>query len=398
MLAQQPGRAETGVDENDGLRSALEVIALVRAHHVEDVDTFSLVRAYLQKGTINGMLREVLEDDYTRYMDESAFNRMREDTLQGEFGGIGIMVGIRDEKLTIISPISGTPGFRAGLRGGDLIRKIDDQSTENMSLEEAVSLMRGPEGEPVILTIQRGDEEWDVAIVRAIIEVPSVERWDVITSADVPHLNGSVGYVQLSNFNEKTMAQMNQALSALQDAGVQGLVLDLRNNGGGLLTTALQLADRFIAEGPLVHVVSANEQRRTYVAERQGTFPSMPMVVLVNEYSASASEILAGALRDNGIATLVGTTTFGKGSVQTVVPLRGGAGLALTTAHYETAGGHFIHGIGITPDVIVEIPEEELEALYERVDDERVNLDDVQLQKALEVLSELMSGRNRPAA
>lgn len=398
MLAQQPGRAETGVDENDGLRSALEVIALVRAHHVEGVDTFSLVRAYLQKGTINGMLREVLEDDYTRYMDESAFNRMREDTLQGEFGGIGIMVGIRDEKLTIISPISGTPGFRAGLRGGDLIRKIDDQSTENMSLEEAVSLMRGPEGEPVILTIQRGDEEWDVAIVRAIIEVPSVERWDVITSADVPHLNGSVGYVQLSNFNEKTMAQMNQALSALQDAGVQGLVLDLRNNGGGLLTTALQLADRFIAEGPLVHVVSANEQRRTYVAERQGTFPSMPMVVLVNEYSASASEILAGALRDNGIATLVGTTTFGKGSVQTVVPLRGGAGLALTTAHYETAGGHFIHGIGITPDVVVEIPEEELEALYERVDDERVNLDDVQLQKALEVLSELMSGRNRPAA
>lgn len=398
MLAQQPGRAETGVDENDGLRSALEVIALVRAHHVEDVDTFSLVRAYLQKGTINGMLREVLEDDYTRYMDEAAFNRMREDTVQGEFGGIGIMVGIRDEQLTVISPIVGTPGFRAGLRGGDLIRKVDDQATDNMSLEEAVSLMRGPEGEPVILTIQRGDEVWDVAIVRAIIEVPSVERWDVITPADVPHLHGSVGYIQLSNFNERTMAQMNQALNGLQTAGVEGLVLDLRNNGGGLLTTALQLADRFIAEGPLVHVVSANDQRRTYVAEPQGTFPPMPMVVLVNEFSASASEILAGALRDNGVAVLVGNTTFGKGSVQTVVPLRGGAGLALTTAHYETAGGHFIHGTGITPDVIVEIPEEELDALYERMDEDGVNLDDIQLQRALEVLSELMSGRRRPAA
>lgn len=398
MLAQQPGRAETGVDENDGLRSALEVIALVRAHHVEDVDTFSLVRAYLQKGTINGMLREVLEDDYTRYMDEAAFNRMREDTVQGEFGGIGIMVGIRDEQLTVISPIVGTPGFRAGLRGGDLIRKVDDQATDNMSLEEAVSLMRGPEGEPVILTIQRGDEVWDVAIVRAIIEVPSVERWDVITPADVPHLHGSVGYIQLSNFNERTMAQMNQALNGLQTAGVEGLVLDLRNNGGGLLTTALQLADRFIAEGPLVHVVSANDQRRTYVAEPQGTFPPMPMVVLVNEFSASASEILAGALRDNGVAVLVGNTTFGKGSVQTVVPLRGGAGLALTTAHYETAGGHFIHGTGITPDVIVEIPEEELDALYERMDENGVNLDDIQLQRALEVLSELMSGRRRPAA
>src|SRR5690625_2676322 len=159
MLAQQqPGQAESGLEENDGLRTALEVIALVRAHHVEDVDTFSLVRSYLQKGTINGMLRDVLEDDYTRYMDAGAFKRMQDDTVHGEFGGIGIMVGIRDEKLTIIAPIVGTPGFRAGLRGGDLIKIVDEQPTENMSLEEAVSLMRGPEGEPVVLTIQRGDE------------------------------------------------------------------------------------------------------------------------------------------------------------------------------------------------------------------------------------------------
>lgn len=398
MLAQQPGRAETGMRENDSLRTALEVIALVRAHHVEDVDTFSLVRAYLQKGTINGMLREVLVDDYTRYMDQPAFTRMQEDTVQGEFGGIGIMVGIRDERLTIISPIIGTPGFRAGLRGGDLILRVDGQATDNMSLEEAVSMMRGPEGETVVLTVQRGDDVWDVSVVREIIEVPSVERWQVITPQQAPQLSGSVGYIQLSNFNEKTMAQMNEALEGLLDAGVQGLVLDLRNNGGGLLTTALQLADRFIERGPLAHVVGANNQRRTYVAEPEGTFPSMPMVVLVNEYSASASEILAGALRDHDLAVLVGTTTFGKGSVQTVVPLRGGAGLALTTAHYETAGGHFIHGTGITPDVVVEIPEDEIEALYERLDEDGVNLDDIQLQKALEVLSELMAARLSPAA
>ncbi len=398
MLAQQPGRAETGPEENDGLRSALEVIALVRAHHVEDVDTFTLVRAYLQKGTINGMLREVLEDDYTRYMDSAAFTRMQEDSVHGQFGGIGIMVGIRDEKLTIISPIGGTPGFRAGLRGGDLIRMIDGQATENMSLEEAVSLMRGPEGEPVVLTIQRGDELREVAIVRAIIEVPSVERTEVVTPADVPYLTAPVGYVQLSNFNEKTIPQMDAALARLLDAGVQGLVLDLRNNGGGLLSTALQLADRFIEDGPIVHVVSANNQRRTYLAQSEGTFPSMPMVVLVNEFSASASEILAGALRDNNLALLVGATTFGKGSVQTVVPLRGGAGLALTTAHYETAGGHFIHGVGITPDVVVELPEEEQDLLYERRGDDGLNLNDTQLRRALEVLSELMSGRMRPAA
>lgn len=398
MLAQQPGRAETGSGENEGLRSALEVIALVRAHHVEKVDTFSLVRAYLQTGTINGMLREVLEDGYTRYMDRAAFTRMQEDSLHGQFGGIGIMVGIRNERLTIISPISGTPGSRAGLRSGDLIRMIDGQSTENMSLEEAVSMMRGPEGEPVVLTIQRGEEMLEVAVIRETIEVPSVERAEVIAPEDMPGLRGPVGYILLSNFNEKTMPQMNQALDKLQAAGVQGLVLDLRNNGGGLLSTALELADRFIERGPIVHVVSSDNQRRTYVAQPEGTFPSMPMVVLVNEYSASASEILAGALRDNDVAVLVGTTTFGKGSVQTVVPLRGGAGLALTTAHYETAGGHFIHGIGITPDYVVELPEEQQDLLYERGADEGVNLEDVQLRRALEVLSELMGGRLRPAA
>jgi len=372
-------------------------MALVHVYHVEDVDMFSLVRAYLQKGTINGMLREVLEDDYTRYMDRNAFARMQEDTVQGEFGGIGIVVGVRDGRLTIISPISGTPGFRAGLRGGDWILKVDGYETEFMSQDEAVSMMRGPVGEPVVLTIQRGDEVWDVTIIREKIEVPSVERWTVITPDDVPHLAGPVGYIQLSNFNEKTMPQMNEALDRLLAAGIQGLILDLRNNGGGLLSTALQLADRFIENGPLVHVVSANNQRRTYMAEAEGTFPSMPMVVLVNQYSASASEIVAGALRDNGVAVLVGTQTFGKGSVQTVLPLRGGAGLALTTAHYETAGGHFIHGVGITPDVIVEVPDELLDTLYLSYDG-GVNLDDVQLQKALEVLSDMMRARLSPAA
>jgi len=397
VLLQQPGRAQTEAGRSESLATALEVMALVHVYHVEDVDMFSLVRAYLQKGTINGMLREVLEDDYTRYMDRNAFARMQEDTVQGEFGGIGIVVGVRDGRLTIISPISGTPGFRAGLRGGDWILKVDGYETEFMSQDEAVSMMRGPVGEPVVLTIQRGDEVWDVTIIREKIEVPSVERWTVITPDDVPHLAGPVGYIQLSNFNEKTMPQMNEALDRLLAAGIQGLILDLRNNGGGLLSTALQLADRFIENGPLVHVVSANNQRRTYMAEAEGTFPSMPMVVLVNQYSASASEIVAGALRDNGVAVLVGTQTFGKGSVQTVLPLRGGAGLALTTAHYETAGGHFIHGVGITPDVIVEVPDELLDTLYLSYDG-GVNLDDVQLQKALEVLSDMMRARLSPAA
>src|SRR5690606_7361758 len=235
-------------------------------------------------------------------------------------------------------------------------------------------------------------------VIRETIEVPSVERAEAIAPEDMPGLRGPGGYILLSNFNEKSMPQMKHGLDQPQAAGVRGRVLELRNNGGGVRSTGLGLADRCIERGPIVHVVSSDNQRRTYVAQPGGTFPSMPMVVLVNEYSASASEILAGALRDNDVAVLVGTTTFGKGSVQTVVPLRGGAGLALTTAHYETAGGHFIHGIGITPDYVVELPEEQQDLLYERGADEGVNLEDVQLRRALEVLSELMGGRLRPAA
>lgn len=389
LLAQQ-ANAPDG-QESEGLRNVLEVIALLKAYHVEDVGTFDFVRAYLQKGTINGMLRETLNDDYTRYMDPRAFARTREDTVEGEFGGIGIMVGMRNERLTVIAPIVGTPGFRAGLRGGDLITKVDEYPTDHMSLDEAVSLMRGVIDTEVELTIARGDEELVVPIVRGLIQVQSVEVATVITPHQVPSLPAPVGYIQLSNFNEKTMGQMNEALLKLQRGGMQGLIFDLRNNGGGLLNTALELADRFVADGPLLHVVDANKQRTTYVARQEGTLPALPIVVLVNEFSASASEILAGALRDNDVAVLVGTTTFGKGSVQTVVPLKGGAGLAVTTAHYETAGGHFIHGTGIEPDVLVEMPEEDMDAFYDRLDSEDVNLDDVQLQKALEVLSDLLS-------
>lgn len=396
LLAQQASKAE--VSEGDGLRHVLEVIALLKAYHVEDVATMDLVKAYLQKGTINGMLRETLDDDYTRYMDARAFERTRTDTVEGEFGGIGIMVGIRDEKLTIIAPIVGTPGFEAGLRGGDLITEVEGNSTEHMSLDEAVSLMRGPVGEPITLTILRGEESREVSVVRALIQVQSVETAAMITPQQVPNLPGPVGYIHISNFNEKTMGQVNEALDELERGGMEGLVLDLRNNGGGLLTTALELADRFVEEGPLLHVVAADKQRTTYVAQRQGTLAPTPIVMLVNEFSASASEILAGALRDNNIALLVGTTTFGKGSVQTVVPLRGGAGLAVTTAHYETAGGHFIHGTGIVPDVEVEISEEELEQLYDQLAQEGVNLDDVQLLRALEVLSELMQKARQEAS
>jgi len=195
-----------------------------------------------------------------------------------------------------------------------------------------------------------------------------------------------------------TVRQFDRAAEQLLAAGVQGLILDLRNNPGGLLTSALELADRFLDGGPIVHVVSATGERRTYNASAGASLPGMPLVVLVNQFSASAAEILAGALRDNDLAVLVGDVTFGKGSVQTVVPLRDGSGLTLTTAHYETAGGHFIHDTGIVPDVVVQIPEEELEEYYLSFDQEELNFSDPQLQRALEVLNGLMAQGRRRAA
>jgi len=397
LLAQQR-TDDGGPGQRASLGTVLEVIALLRSYHVEDVDTLTLVRAYLRTGTIDGMLRESLEDDYTRYMTPQAYSRFQEDTVRAEFGGIGIMVGIRNERLTIIAPIAGTPGMRAGLRGGDLIVRIDGQPTEHMSLEEAVALMRGPEGERVVLTIERGEEIFDVEIIRDRIQAISVQRWDVITPEQAPELSAPVGYIHLSSFNEATARQFDRAAAELREAGVHGLVLDLRHNPGGLLTAALELADRFLDGGPIVHVVSANGERRTYTASPGTALPPMPMVVLLDQHSASASEILAGALRDNGLAVLVGETTFGKGSVQTVVPLRDGSGLTLTTAHYETAGGHFIHDIGIEPDVRVPVPEEELEAFYLRFDSQELDLTDPQLRRALEVLDGLMAEGQRQAA
>lgn len=397
LLAQQRTE-DTGPGQQASLGTVLEVIALLSTYHVEDVDTISLVRAYLKTGTIEGMLKETIEDDYTRYMTPQAYSRFQEDTVRGEFGGIGIMVGIRNERLTIISPIAGTPGMRAGLRGGDLIVKIDGQPTEHMSLEEAVSLMRGPEGQRVVLTIQRGEEVFDVEIIRDRIQNVSVQRYEVLTPEKVPQLSAPVGYIYLSNFNEVTARQFDRAAAELREAGVKGLILDLRHNPGGLLTAALEVADRFLDSGPMVHVVSANGERRTYNASPGTALPPMPIVVLVNQFSASAAEILAGALRDNGLAVLVGETSFGKGSVQTVVPLRDGSGLTMTTAHYETAGGHFIHEIGIVPDIVVKIPEEELEEFYLRLEQEELDLTDPQLQRALEVLNGLMlEGQQRAA-
>lgn len=391
--------------EGDGVlsdfRTLVEVLALLKTHYVDPVNALDLAAQYVRHGTINGMLVHGLDDPYTRYLDQRAFQQLRVDT-SGVFGGIGIVVGIRDDRLTIVSPILGTPGARAGLRGGDRIIDIDGTPTTYMSLDEAVSLMRGEVGTPVELGLERGDPESPdilrVRVIRDRIEVPTVERVQLVEPADFPALPAPVGYLHLTSFNQKTSGQLGQALAQLEEQGAQGLVLDMRNNPGGLLTAAIEVADRFLQGGPIVHVVGRNDRRQTIRADARVDFAPRPMVILVNGNSASAAEIVAGALRDRGHAILVGEQTFGKGLVQTLIPLRNGAGLSLTTARYQTAGGHNIHKTGITPDEVVEIPEDQLESLYESLQREKVDLSDPQLRRALEVLAEWMSTSTMPLA
>lgn len=369
-------------DRLDKFRKVLEVAALVKAHYVEPVSMMDLIKSYVSNGTINGMLK-ILEDPYTRYLEPYAYKQMQIDT-SGVYGGIGIVVGIRDNKLTIVAPFENTPGFHAGLRGGDTIEFIDGKPTENMSLDEAVSLMRGEPGAKVILGVRKKNGKLvDVPIVREIIRVRSVSKQIMLADG--------VGYIRLSNFNERSAAELEEALVGLEQEGMEALILDLRGNPGGLLTAAIDVANKFIAEGPILHVVGRNGEKQTVTAFPQGTHPHVPMVVMVDGYSASASEIVSGALKDSKIATLVGTQTFGKGLVQTVVPLRDGSALSLTTARYQTAGGHYIHGVGIEPDVVVELPEGEEPPYYDMDVEGSNGVDiskDIQLQKALEIIQQ----------
>jgi len=340
--AEPQAAAEPQVSEYQDLQLFTDVLAIIQKSYVEPVDLHELIQ-----GGIRGMLETL--DPHSSYMLPEDYREMKIDT-RGEFGGLGIEITQRDGMLTIVAPIEDTPAFRAGLLAGDQIVKIEETSTKNLSVMDSVKLMRGPAGSPIRLTIFREGFETprEFTLVREIIQIKSVKS---------RLLDERIGYVRLVQFQERTAEDLQQALERLHKEskdGLAGLILDVRNNPGGLLDQAVQVSDLFLPSGLIVYTEGREEgSRMSFSAHRQGTEPDYPLVVLIDGGSASASEIVAGALHDHDRALILGTQSFGKGSVQTIIPMSDGSGLRLTTARYFTPSGTSIQATGITPDVLV---------------------------------------------
>ena len=356
------------------LRLFTEVLSIVQNQYVDETAPKDLIYSAI-KGTLRGL------DPHSSFLDPESYREMQVET-SGSFGGLGIEITLRDDILTVVSPIDGTPAYRVGLQAGDRIVKIDGLSTKDMQLSDAVKKMRGKPGTKVTISIMREGftEPKDFEIQREQIRVHSVRTQD---------LGGGIEYVKLRQFQEQTAHDLDQALDKFAKNGMKALVLDLRNNPGGLLTSAVEVTEKFIEDGKLVVYTEGRvrNQNMRFSAHAKKAFSTIPMVVLVNQGSASASEIVAGALQDYGRAIVVGVQTFGKGSVQTIIPLSDGSGLRLTTAKYFTPKGRSIHGKGITPDIVVELPKDPSgKPPVPPLDPAEELKKDVQLQRALDVI------------
>lgn len=335
-------QATAPVDELplEDIQTFAEVFERIKRAYVEEVDDRTLIR-----NAMRGMLREL--DPHSAYLDRDEFQSLRE-TTEGQFGGIGIEVGLENGRLTIITPIDDTPASRAGLQARDTILSIDDTSTERLSLQEAVTLMRGEPGSEITVTILRSGEEsaFDVTLTREIIRTESVRS---------ELLETGYGYLRVSQFQNRTGEQVNSAIRQLErDGPLDGLILDLRNNPGGVLQAAVAVADAFLEGGLVVYTEGRlPDTEMSFSASRETVAPDVSLVVLINGGSASAAEIVAGALQDQRRGVIMGTESFGKGSVQQIMPLGNGEGLKLTTALYYTPNGRSIQALGIEPDVEV---------------------------------------------
>jgi carboxyl-terminal processing protease len=328
----------------ENLRLFTEVLSIVQSQYVDEVAPKDIIYNAI-KGTLRGL------DPHSSFLDPEMSREMEVES-SGSFGGLGIEITLRDDVLTVVAPIEGTPAYRAGIQPGDRILKIEGLSTKDMQLSDAVKRMRGKPGSKITISIVR--EGWaepkDFFITREQIRVQSVRA---------NQLEPGIEYIRLRQFQEQTANDLEVSLDKyVKEGKIQGLVLDLRNNPGGLLTSAVEVTEKFLESGKLVVYTEGRvrNQNMRFSSNAKRVFSDFPIVVLVNQGSASASEIVAGALQDWGRAVVIGTQSFGKGSVQTIIPLSDGSGLRLTTAKYFTPKGRSIHGKGITPDIIVEAP------------------------------------------
>ncbi len=370
-------------DEYFYMKLFSEALKIVKDSYVEEVTIKKLIY-----GAIDGMVSSL--DPFSDFFTPEQYNEFMSET-EGEFGGVGIEITMEKGRPVVVAPIEGTPAWKAGLRPGDIIIAIDGEDTFNMSLLDVVKKIRGKPGTKVKLTILRKGEgkPIEVVIERAIIRVPSVK-----------YINyQGIGYIRISQFISHTSENLEKAIKDLSRQGVYGFIVDLRNNPGGLLSEAVKVSDIFVPKGKLiVYTKGRKEELHRYFAERDPVIKNKPIVLLVNKGSASASEIVAGALQDYHIATLVGEKTFGKASVQNLIPLEDGSAIKLTIAYYYTPRGRLIHKKGIEPDVKVPMDDETWHKISETVrkmryegHTEQVILlpdIDVQLRKAIELLQE----------
>lgn len=397
--------------EKENVYPQMELFVRVLERVRQDyVDGEKLTYQDLIHGAMRGMLKTL--DPYSEFMEPPKYAVMRDD-MEGAYGGVGIVLDSRNAALTVIAPMEDTPAFNAGILPGDRIVKIDGKTAEKMTSQDAMKKLRGVPGTEVVLTISRQSlaEPKDFKLTRASIKLASAK--DIDDRSQFPLGKDGIGYIRLTQFGEHTAEEFDKAMEKLVKQGMTGLVLDLRNNPGGLLDQAVEICDRFLPRGQMIVATKGRSARlkdESYKASGRDRYPDLKIVVLVNGGSASASEIVAGCLQDVGRAFVMGEQTFGKGSVQSILPLQDGSALRLTTAKYYTPSMKVIHEKGITPDSIVPMSPEEEEALaWRRVLGGPETLDepmrsravaarDIQLERAQDFLKAMTLFKGRKPA
>ncbi len=372
-------------------------LAIIQADYIDEVDSKSLIY-----GALKGMLASL--DPHSQFLDPETYNELKVDT-EGKFGGLGIEITLKDGLLTVVTPLEGTPAWSAGIKANDRIVKINDELTRDLTLTDAVKKLRGKPGTSVVISVLRESENkiLDFKIVRDMIRIKDIKEAGILESG--------IGYIRIVEFSENTPKDLDKALKNLRKSGMKEFILDLRNNPGGLLDVAVRVAGKFIEKGKKIVYTKGRQpaQNMEFISDEDKPILDMPMAVLINEGSASGSEIVAGCLQDYKRAIIIGTKSFGKGSVQSVIPLTDGSAVRLTTSKYFTPLDKVIHEKGVEPDILVEEgrieitqaekPQEEKKDVFKELEEqkkikERDYRSDNQLMRAVDILKALNFYRN----